>query len=79
LLTDPPDEKVEEVSARVCTDPKDCGDRSGDELRISDRREVDENDALGKSVGHAPCQLETKARLPAATGPGEGHKAGASQ
>jgi hypothetical protein len=78
LLIDPPDEKVEEISARVCTDPKDRGDRSGHELRISDRREVDEKDAVGKSVGHAACQLETKARLSAATWPGEGHKASAT-
>jgi hypothetical protein len=79
LLTDPPDEKVEEISAGLCTDPKDGGDRSGDELRIADRCEVDEVDAAGKSVGHAPCQLETKARLPAATRPGEGQKASTSQ
>ncbi len=71
LLADVRDKRVEDRAARVTSDAERSGDRRRDKVRVADRRQVDEDDAVRESIPTRRADLERNSRLAAPSGPGQ--------
>ena len=70
-LADGRDERVEDRAARVSADAERGGDRRRDQVRVADRRKVDEDDAVRKSIRERRADFEGNPGLAVPAGPGE--------
>jgi len=66
------DKGVDDRPARVSAHAERCGDRGGDEVGVADRREIDERDAVRKTIRDDRAHFEGDPRLAAPAGPGQG-------
>jgi hypothetical protein len=65
-------ERIDDGLACGFTNTDGGGDAMGDQLRVGQRSQLDQPDAVGIAVGHLGCQLERQAGLAAATNASEG-------
>lgn len=74
---EPPAQHVQRCRTSGDRQPERARDRPGDELRVAERREVDDGDAVREGIGHGARQLESQARLPDPGRPGQRDQADA--